>query len=663
MDTALRDNLAQYISKLQRIAIQLNGSLSARPFSTGRDGAALAMTSARLFLAYCAMVSLARCNIAPISDPFCVALIAVPAEWRLKDVQEAAEIVFKNQKVRYCLHPASKTRRGWDIDPTEHFTSSGRLIIFATEGSTIHEDFELAATVRDRLRLCEPHHLRALATLRGCGRLSDDHIDVIAEQPSERMEAIFRIGQPAARAAQRLLTENKQRPQSDDTTRLDISKGFGEASVWALELKKDLQDWRDGKLDWTDVDKGCLLYGPPGTGKTKFAAALAAECEMHLTATSISKWQSNGDGALGDMLKAMYRTFASAKENAPSLLFLDEFDSIGDRAKFPSRHADYSTQVVNGLLECLDGIDGREGVVVVGACNHPQRIDPALIRSGRLEKHVHFPLPNAEARAEILAFHTPSLAEHAALREIAARLPGKSGADLERLSRDARRTARRERRPVTIDDLRGKIEPLPVLNEAYQLQIAIHEAGHALLAHALKIGKVKRVEIFDNVTTFATDLHAHGITVIEYPNPPFRTKWEMMNRIAFLLAGAAAEEVFYKDRSTMASGSGESDFATATEIAVEMVTKWGFGKSPYFLPDSINTKSPAELWQDRRLRAEVDEILQIEYARARDMLSGLQHTLVMFATELAKHKRLQGHQLEKLWPGAMTSDQTAARRC
>ncbi|MBX5195741.1 AAA family ATPase [Rhizobium sp. NZLR10] len=662
MDTALRDNLDQYISKLQRIAIQLNGLRSARPFRARREGAALAMKSARLFLAHCAMVSLVRRNIELISEPFCVALVIVPAEWRLSDVQEAAKIIFKHENLRFCLHPSSKTRRGWEIDPAEHLTS-GRVIVLVTEGSTIHEDFELAATVRDRLRVCDPRHLRALGRFRGCGVLSDDQVAAIAEQPSERMEAIFRIGQSANRAAQRLLKESRQNPRASETKRLDISKGFGEASIWALELKKDLQDWRDGKLAWSDVDKGCLLYGPPGTGKTRFAAALAAECEMHLEATTISKWQSKGDGALGDMLKAMYRTFASAKENAPCLLFLDEFDSIGDRAKFPSRHADYSTQVVNGLLECLDGIEGREGVVVIGACNHPQRIDPALIRSGRLEKQVYFPLPNAEARAEILAFHTPSLAEHAALKEIAARLPGKSGADLERLSRDARRVARRERRAVTIDDLRGKIEPLPVMNEGYQLQIAIHEAGHALLAHALQVGKVERVEIFDNVQNFATDIDGHGVTVIEYPTLPFKTKWEMMNRIAFLLAGAAAEDVFYKDRSTMASGSGQSDFATATEIAVEMVTKWGFGKSPYFLPGSVDVRNPSELWRDHRLRAEVSEILQTEYARARDLLSGLQHTLVMFAAELAKHKRLQGDQLEKLWPGVTTPDETRVRKC
>lgn len=657
MDTALRDNLDQYISKLQRIAIQLNGLRSARPFRARREGAALAMKSTRLFLAYCALVRLVRRNIEPICDPFCVGLVVVPAAWQLKDIQEAAKIIFKDEKVRFCLHPASKSRRGWEIDPAEQLIS-GRLIVFVTEGSTVHEDFELAATMRDRLRTCDIRHLRALAKLRGCGSISDDQAALIAEQPSERMEAIFRIGQPAQRAALRLSEFGPQHPVAEEVRHLDLSKGFGEAGAWAQELKKDLQDWRDGRLQWSDVDKGCLLYGPPGTGKTRFAAALAAECGMHLEASSISRWQSSKGGHLGDMLKAMYQAFAAAKENAPCLLFLDEFDSIGDRSKFSSEHADYHIQVVNALLECLDGIKGREGVVVVGACNNPERIDPALVRSGRLEKHIHFPLPDANARAQILAFHLPSLAEEPLLKEIAAKLPGTSGADLERLSRAARRVARRERRSVTIDDVRGKIEQPPILNKGYQLHVAVHEAGHALIAHALEVGRIVRVEIFDNAENFATDIDAHGVTVMQYPRVPFKTKSEMMNRIAFDLAGAAAEDVFFQDRSTIASGSGESDFAKATEIAVEIVTRWGLGKSPYFLPGSVNTSNPAEIWRDYRLRAEVNEILQAEYARARDMLSDLLPTLVKLATELAKHKCLQGDQLEMLWPAALAADAT-----
>ncbi|ANK91552.1 MULTISPECIES: AAA family ATPase [unclassified Rhizobium] len=659
MDTAFKDNLDQYISKLQRIAIQLNGVRRGDPLRIGREGAAIAMRSARLFLSYCALVHLVRRNIELISEPFCVALIVVPAEWQLTDVNEAAKILFKDEKMRFCMHPATKSRRGWEIDPAEQLIF-GKLIIFVTEGSAVHEDFELAATMRDRLRTCDVRHLRALARLRGCGDISDDEAALIAEQPSERMEAIFRIGQPARRAAHRLAEFGPQRPVAEEVKHLDISKGFGEAGDWAQELKRDLRDWRDGKLPWSEVDKGCLLYGPPGTGKTRFAAALAAECDMHLEATSISRWQSSKDGHLGDLLKAMYRSFANAKEKAPCLLFLDEFDSIGDRAKFVSSYADYSIQVVNGLLECIDGIEGREGVVVVGACNNPERIDPALVRSGRLEKHIHFPLPDAQGRAQILAFHLPSLADEPLLKEIAAKLPGKSGADLERLARDARRVARRERRSVTIDDLYGNIEPLPVLNECYQLKIAIHEAGHALVGHGLNVGTVRRVEIFDNVENFATQVDAHGVIVMRHPTLPIQTRGEMLNRIAFHLAGAAAEEVFYGDRSTTASGGSQSDFAKATEIAVEMITKWGFGKSPYYLPGSVNTSNPGELWRDHRLRAEVNEILQTEYARAKDILSDLKQTLIAFATELARHKSLQGDELEKLWPQPFVPSDTEA---
>lgn len=656
MDKSLANQLDNYIYKLQEVSRQMKGSRSASFLRADRNSAAIARGSAREFLAHCALISLLRRNIRIISEASCVALIAVPSHWRLEDVDEAAKTIFRDEKIRLYKHPTYKRRGVWDIDPIEYL-ASGKLIVFVHEGSPVHEDFELAATMRDRLKLCDIRHLQALGRLRGCGDITDDQAAIIAKQPSERMEAIFRIGQPVRKTAIRLAEENYQRSGSNDTKQLDVSKGFGEASVWAQDLKTDIQEWREGRLHWSEIDKGCLLHGPPGTGKTRFAVALAAECGMHLEATSIAKWQSNKDGHLGDLLKAMYKCFAAAKENAPSLLFIDEFDSIGDRAKFPSRHADYSTQVVNGLLECLDGVEGREGVIVVGACNHPEKIDPALIRSGRLEKHVYFPMPDANARAEILAFHLPSLAEDPALNKIAARLPGKSGADLERLAREARRAARRERRPVTIDDIRKKIAPLPILNEGYQLHIAIHEAGHALIAHALQVGKVERVEIFDNVENFAVDVDAHGVTVVEFPKRPFNTRLEMMNLITFHLAGAAAEEVFYSDRSTAASGKSGSDFAKATEIAINMVADYGFGSTPYFLPGSVSTNNAFELWQDQRLRTEVDEILRTEYARAKDMLSDLQLTLETFAAELAKRKRLQGDELEILWP-RVSSPQT-----
>jgi cell division protease FtsH len=469
------------------------------------------------------------------------------------------------------------------------------------------------------------------------------------------MEAIYRVGQPARQTALRLAKENNQK-SLDTPKHVDISKNFGEATEWAEELKIDIQGWREGTLSWSEVGKGCLLHGVPGTGKTQFVAALAAKCDMHLEVASIAKWQGSGDGALGDMLKAMHRSFASAKENTPCLLFIDEFDSIGDRSTFPARHQHYSTQVVNGLLACLDGIEGREGVIVVGACNFPERVDDGLRRGGRLETQIHIPLPNAGARADILGFYLPTLADEPELKQIAARLPEKTGSALEMLSRDARRIARRERRPVTIDDLQSKIEPLPVLSEMQQFRVAVHEAGHALVAHMLSLGKVARVEIFDNVHTFATEADAFGMTVIEYPVLPFDTKRRQTELIAMHLAGAAAEEIVFKDRSTMSSGREGSDFAKATSIAVNMVTKYGFGSTSYFLPGSVDTHSPSDLWRDQRLEEEVSSILEIEYLRVKEMLTVNQLALVAFAAELGIQKRLEGKQLEKFLSEAMPSD-------
>ncbi|MGO8047040.1 AAA family ATPase [Rhizobium johnstonii] len=651
MDKALTDSLERYIVKLQEAAEQLKVPRTNELRLTKRNLPAIARKSATDFLAYCALVALFRRNVGRLAEPACVAVIAVPSHWQLNDVYDAAKIILKDRKgVKICLHPTSKHKRGWEVDAAEFLESGEKLIIFTQEGTVVHEDFELAATVFDRLVLCDVRHMRALSLFRRCGKLTDEQAAVIAKQPSERMEAIFRRDQPASRAAMKLL---KATPEVSGAERLlDVTKGFGEASLWAEALKKDLADWRQGKLRWAEVDKGCLLYGPPGTGKTRFAAALADHCGLHLEATSIPRWQSYKDGDLGDMLKAMYQAFAAAKENAPCLLFLDEFDAIGDRAKFPSRHETYSTTVVNALLECLDGTDGREGVIVLGACNYPERIDPALLRSGRLEKHVKFPLPDAVARGEILEFHLPTLAGDAALKEIGARLPGKSGADLERLARDARRLARKEARDVNISDVRSQAKVPPQLDAKTLYRVAIHEAGHALVTRALLLGRIERVEIYDNVENFATTFDANGSILIEAPHREFLTRWEAMKIITSDLAGAAAEDLIFGHRANWSTGNDGSDFAKATTLAIRMVTEYAFGNSLYFLPGSVDLRSAPKLWEDLALRDDVTEILQEQYQRAKDMLDAFKPDLLKLADALVKHKRLDAPQLEPYWPEA-----------
>ncbi|WP_426129719.1 AAA family ATPase [Pararhizobium sp. PWRC1-1] len=186
--------------------------------------------------------------------------------------------------------------------------------------------------------------------------------------------------------------------------RIETLSGYGEGRQWALDLKDDLQVWREGGLGWSEMNTKLLLSGPPGTGKTTYARALCNTLQVPLLVTSVAAWLE--PGYLGDVLKRMSQAFEAARSHAPSILFIDEIDNIGSRSGGRrEQHDDYWRSLINRLLELLDGASKTEGVIVVAATNLPDRIDPALLRSGRLEKHVNIPMPDTDALSGILAHH------------------------------------------------------------------------------------------------------------------------------------------------------------------------------------------------------------------------------------------------------------------
>jgi hypothetical protein len=179
--------------------------------------------------------------------------------------------------------------------------------------------------------------------------------------------------------------------------------GYGDAKDWALNLKADLALYRDGGLGWSDMSTKLLLSGPPGTGKTLFARALCNSLQIPMLATSVSTWLQGGH--LDGVLSRMATSFSEARRQAPCILFIDEIDGIGTRPSPDKPYADYWTAVVNKILELLDGAVKTDGVIVVGATNLPDQIDPAIRRSGRLETHIVIPRPDIEALEDILRHH------------------------------------------------------------------------------------------------------------------------------------------------------------------------------------------------------------------------------------------------------------------
>ena len=370
-------------------------------------------------------------------------------------------------------HVQFGTGRRIEIDDTEQclaslaslMTSGSRTLIF------VHDAEELAPLVRagsDRLLKAPPLDEGTFRTMLktvfdGSAAVA---VPALAEVDPVLLDLAYRSNDSAGTYVERLKRLMGARgaaiiaPPRRATTdvpgfpkRLEDVHGMDEAAAWARQVVTDLVDYRMGCIDWDDVDRGALLAGPSGTGKTKLAGLIAAEAGVPLIAGSAARWQ-RGDGG-NEVQRSMAEAFERAQKASPAILLIDELDSFRTRQARSDHNSSYYTNLVNGLLELLDGPTPREGVVVIGTTNNPDWVDPAVLRPGRLERVIEVPTPNYDALRSIIDFYTGQRFTDGELDD-AARLAiarQATGANVESWARAMRRRARHERREPAFADL------------------------------------------------------------------------------------------------------------------------------------------------------------------------------------------------------------------
>jgi cell division protease FtsH len=323
--------------------------------------------------------------------------------------------------------------------------------------------------------------------------------------------------------------------------------------------------------------KGVLLVGAPGTGKTLLARAVAGEANVPFFSMSASEFVEMIVGVGAARVRDLFK---QAREHAPSIIFIDEIDSIGRaRGQAVMGGASKQEQTLNQILTEMDGFSGKEGVIVLAATNQPDVLDKALLRAGRFDRRVVVNLPDKAGREAILKVHTRKvpLDSDVQLSELASSTPGLSGADLKNLVNEAALlAARRDMETVRQKDFLDALEKLVlgpqrpiVLSHADRERIAYHESGHAILGLLVPgADPVNRVTIVPRGQALGVTYQRPASDRYNYPEAYLRA------RIVGMLGGRAAEEVVYGTRTTGA----ENDIEQATQLARSMVTRWGMSE-------------------------------------------------------------------------------------